>query len=53
MTKELLQIWLALCLTAAFVTGTYIFLQDEYRALEKRVTRLESITFDSARCPKL
>lgn len=53
MTRELLQIWFALCVTAAFVTGTYIFLQDEYRALEKRVVRLESIVFESARCPKL
>ncbi len=53
MTREFHHIWMALCLTAAFVTGTYIYLQDEYRALEKRVTRLEAITFDSARCPKL
>ncbi len=53
MTKELIHIWMALCLTAAFVTGTYIFLQDEYRTLEKRVMRLEAITFDSSRCPKL
>jgi hypothetical protein len=52
MIKELIHIWCALCFAATFEVTSYLYLQNEYRSLKKRVIRLESVTFDSARCPK-
>lgn len=52
MFKELIQIWLALCLNMAFAIMCYVFLSHDIKDLKKNVNRLNSVTFDSARCYK-
>ena len=43
MLKEFIHIWMALCFAAAFEVSAYIHLQSEYRDIEKRVLKIESI----------
>lgn len=52
MTKELIHLWIALIFALIYSIVAYTWLQAEYKDLEKRLSRVESVVFDSARCYK-